>query len=100
MAYIQTVAFMSLISAQWMNASNARSEHRTSFSRVKRLNKGLFIGFAVAFGLQLIVMFGPLGAVFNIQSVPISTLVITSGIMIICVLGVSEIHKLVVKLSK
>ncbi|NBX97990.1 hypothetical protein EBQ81_03960 [bacterium] len=26
-AYIQTVAFMSLVSAQWMNAFNARSEY-------------------------------------------------------------------------
>ncbi len=99
-AYIQTVAFMSLISAQWINAFNARSEHKSSFSRVKKLNKGLFVGFAVALSLQLLVIFGPLGPVFNIQPIPTSTLVITSGIMVVCVLGVSETHKLITKYSK
>ncbi len=92
-AYIQTVAFMALIAAQWMNAFNARSEYKSSFSRIKHMNHGMLVGFIIAFGLQMLVMFGPLAPVFNIQQVPISTLVICSLIMAVAVLVGSEIHK-------
>lgn len=96
-AYIQTVAFMSLIAAQWMNAFNARSEYRSSFSRIKKFNGALLAGFVIAFSVQMLVMFGPLGNILNIQDVPVSTLLITSGIMAFAVLGVAEIHKLIVR---
>ena len=42
--YIQTVAFMALVSAQWMNAFNARSEYKSSFSRIKKINHGIISG--------------------------------------------------------
>jgi len=96
-AYIQTVAFMALIAAQWMNAFNARSEVKSSFSRLKEINYGLIAGFGIAFSLQMLVMFGPLAGAFNIQEVPLQTLAIASGIMIVSILAVSEIHKLAVR---
>lgn len=97
LAYIQTVAFMTLISAQWMNAFNARSEYNSSLSRLKKTNYGLIVGFILAFSLQMLAMFGPLKNVFNIQIVPINTLLITSGIMMISVFLVSEIHKIIIR---
>lgn len=100
-AYIQTVAFMTLIAAQWMNAFNARSEYKSSFSRIKKINKGLILGFVIAYSLQMLVMFGPLRVVFNIQVVPFQNLLISSGVMIVAILAVSEFHKLIVRaLSK
>jgi Ca2+-transporting ATPase len=93
-AYIQTVAFMTLIAAQWMNAFNARSEFESSLSRITKVNFGLIIGFTIGFSLQMLVMFGPLAGIFDIQSVPVSTLVITSIAMAASVLTVSELHKL------
>ena len=93
-AYIQTVAFMALIAAQWMNAFNARSEYKSSFSRIKKINHGLAVGMVIAVGLQILVMFGPLKSMFDIQNVPLSTLLMTSGIMALTILAVSEIHKL------
>jgi Ca2+-transporting ATPase len=96
-AYIQTVAFMTLVSAQWINAFNARSEYKSAFSRIRKVNHGLTVGFAVGFILQMLVMFGPLRSVFDIQDVPISTLVITSLVMVASILAVSEIHKLIVR---
>lgn len=96
-AYIQTVAFMALVSAQWMNAFNARSEIKSSFSRISKVNHGLNIGFALGFFLQMIVMFGPLRNMFNIQAVPLQTLLISTGIMALCILLVSELHKFVVR---
>jgi Ca2+-transporting ATPase len=92
-AYIQTVAFMALIAAQWINAFNARSEKQSSFSRFKKTNMGLVVGFAVAFSLQMVVMFGPLKSVFHIQEVPLSVLLTSSTVMVLAVLGVSELHK-------
>lgn len=96
-AYIQTVAFMTLIAAQWMNAFNARSEQKSSFSRIKHTNYGLLFGFLVAFGAQLLVMFGPLKSVFGIQQVPISVLVMTSSVIATLILAVSELHKFITR---
>ena len=92
--YIQTVVFMALISAQWMNAFNARSEYKSSFSRIKKANYGLLVGLLLAASLQAVVMFGPLGFALNIQEVPISSLLVSSVIMAFCVLVVVEIHKI------
>ncbi len=96
-AYIQTVAFMTLIAAQWMNAFNARSEYNSSFSRIKKINHGLIVGFALAFGLQMLVIFGPLMAAFDIQSVPVLTLIWCSGAMALAILAASELHKSIVR---
>lgn len=93
LAYIQTVAFMALIAAQWTNAFNARSEFQSSFSRLKSKNYGLLAGFAIAFALQMTVMFGPLQSVFNIQDVPLATLLISSITMAVVILLAGEVHK-------
>lgn len=94
-AYIQTVAFMALIAAQWVNAFNARSEHKSSFSRVKKVNRGMVFGFLIALSLQMLVMFGPLGRVFDIQTVEIQILLLSTGVMILAVLLAAEIHKII-----
>jgi Ca2+-transporting ATPase len=93
---IQTVAFMMLIAAQWTNAFNARSEHKSSFSRFKKMNYWMLFGFVVAFSLQMLVMFGPLAPILHIQVVPIETLLIGVGIISISVLMVVEIHKVLI----
>lgn len=98
-AYIQTVAFLMLIMAQWMNAFNARSELKSSFSRIKNANYGLLVGLAIAFVLQALVMFGPLRKIFGVQTVPTSTLLINSGVIAAAVLAVSELHKFVVRMA-
>lgn len=98
-AYIQTVSFLMLIVAQWANAFNARSEFKSSFSRLKKMNYGLIIGFGIAVLLQVIVMFGSLQEMFGIIAVSPSILAITSGVMVVMVLTVSEIHKLIINKS-
>ena len=95
--YIQTVTFLMLVVAQWMNAFNARSELQSSFSRIKKTNYGLIIGLTIASGLQALVMFGPLREVFGVETVPILTLLISSGVMAIAILVVSELHKFIVR---
>lgn len=93
LGYIQTVAFMALIVAQWTNALNARAEHKSSFTRIKKANYGMLVGFLIAFSLQMLVMFGPLREMFGIVNVPYSTLLISSFIMAISVLLAVEMHK-------
>lgn len=92
-AYIQTTAFMALIVAQWANALNARSEFRSALTSLKSPNYGMLVGFLVAFALQMIVMFGPLQEAFSIVKVPVNVLIITSGIMMLAIIFVSEMHK-------
>lgn len=94
-AYIQTVAFMVLIVAQWTNAFNARSEYQSSFKRLNKKNPAILFGLGIAISLQALVMFGPLGTIFNIQPVPLSTLFGYSLIMALSVLAVVEIHKII-----
>jgi Ca2+-transporting ATPase len=98
-AYIQTVAFMSLISAQWVNAFNARSEYKSSFSRLNKMNYGLLVGLSFAIIAQYLVMFGPLKSVFNIVDIPLNVLIKSSSLTMLAVLIVSELHKLIVRLN-
>lgn len=98
--YIQTVAFMVLIVGQWANAFNARGEDKSSFSRLKTANPGFIIGLIAAFLLQMFVMFGPIASDFGVVSVPIPTLLITSSVMAVAVITVSEVHKLIVKIAR
>jgi Ca2+-transporting ATPase len=98
--YIQTVAFMMLITAQWANAFNARSEMDSSFSRLKKPNWALLVGFVVAVASQALVMFGPLGPAFQIVDVPTAMIVQTSGLIVFAVIFVVELHKWIVNKSK
>jgi Ca2+-transporting ATPase len=91
--YIQTVAFTTLIAAQWMNAFNARSEYESLFSRIKRMNYALLVGLAIAFTLQLFALFGPLQIILNVEPVSLTLLLIPSVIMMVAILVVSELHK-------
>lgn len=95
LGYIQTVAFMSLIVAQWVNAFNARSEFKSSFSRIKSVNISMIIGLIIAVSLQALVMFGPLRDAFDIESVPLATMAASCGVMALCIITVAELHKLV-----
>ncbi len=85
---------MALIVAQWTNALNARSEFHSAFTAIRKPNYGMMIGFVIAFGLQMLVMFCPLKTAFDIESVPITTLLSVSGIMAVSILLVSEVKQI------
>lgn len=57
----------------------------------------MLIGFSIAFTLQMLVMFGPLGSIFNIQAVSLMTLVMSAGVMSIAILAIAELHKVIVR---
>lgn len=94
--YIQTVAFLMLIVAQWTNAFNARSEFKIKFGKKRKTNYGMIVGLSIAVILQSLAMFGPLATVLDVHAVPINVLLISSGMMAISVFMASEIHKIIV----
>jgi P-type Ca2+ transporter type 2C len=96
-AYIQTVAFAMLIVAQWVNALNARSEYRSFFATLKTPNYGLVLGLVISVLLQLFIMYGPLAPYFGIQAIEGSFLWWSVGAMAVAILGVVEIHKLLLR---
>lgn len=91
--HIQTVAFMALIVAQWVNAFNARSENDSILKQINKPNYKMLVGLSVAVALQAIVMVGPLKEYFGIQNVGIQTHLLYSGLMAVAVVTVVEIHK-------
>lgn len=93
LAYIQTVAFMMLIAAQWANAFNARSESESIFKRIAHPNHGLTVGLAIAVSLQALVMAGPLKGVFDIQSVDAGIMLFGVTSITLAVVAVVEAHK-------
>lgn len=94
LAYIQTVAMTVLVVTQWANAFNARSEMKSSFSRIKHANNGMIVGFIIAFVSQYLVIYGPLATMFNVEPVPLDVILISSGLGTVAVILVSELHKL------
>jgi Ca2+-transporting ATPase len=98
-AEIQTVAFLALVVAQWMNAFNARSETESFFSRIRVPNYAMYIGLAIAIILQFMAMAGPLREVFDIVTVSSTMLFLPSLIMIVAVLLAAELHKYFVRLQ-
>lgn len=99
LGYIQTVAFLMLIVAQWVNAFNARSEFKSSFSRIGKPNYGLIVGLMIAIFFQILVMVGPFKDIFGIETVPLLVLLVSSGAMAVVILIVSELHKAMAKIT-
>lgn len=95
--YAQTVAFMVLIALQWVNAFNVRSERVSLFKRARVINYKMIIGLGIAFVLQMLVMFGPLGVLFNIQPVALTHLLIPVLIAVTALTIVVEIHKYILR---
>lgn len=91
--YGQTIAFCSLVVMQWANALAVRSDHESLLARLKVWNGKLYAGLAISVGLQLLVVFGPLGPLLHIAPVAIGDLVITSILAFFIPLGLVELHK-------
>lgn len=92
--YAQTVAFMTLVAAQWINAFNARSETQPLLRRSRTPNPKLLVGLLIAIALQALVMFGPLREAFDIAAVELNHLFIGAGISMLTVYLAVEFHKL------
>lgn len=90
----RTIVFSSLVVMQWANALNARSEWSSILIRARVVNKPMIAGFALAFGLQLLVMFGPLQAALHVAPDTRLLDVVVSGVLAATAVILSaELHK-------
>lgn len=96
-AYAQTVSFMVMIALQWVNAFHVRSERVSLFKRAKVINYKMVVGLGIAFILQMLVMFGPLGVLFDIQPVTIEHLLIPVVFAVIMLSIAVEVHKYILR---
>ena len=96
--YAQSVAFMMLVAAQWMNAFNARSERLSLVKRLRSPNYKLLVGLGLAVAAQVLVMFGPLREAFNISEVSTSHLLASIALPMLVVYLAVEAHKIYVRL--
>lgn len=93
-AYAQTIAFAALIVSQWGNAFSARSDTESVFSRLRVMNRSFYVGLGISIFLQVLVFFGPLGAVLHIAPVAYQHLIAISLVSFIAPIAVCELHKL------
>lgn len=91
--YGRTIAFCALVVMQWSNAFNARSDYESMFSRLRVMSWPFYIGLAIAVGLQMLAIFGPLQSVLHITPVSIGDLVITGAIAFVIPIILVETHK-------
>ncbi|MDR2336986.1 MAG: cation-transporting P-type ATPase, partial [Candidatus Nomurabacteria bacterium] len=88
-----TLAFMALVVAQWANALNMRSNFQSIFARLRTINPMLTVSLIIAIGLQLILLFTPLGQVMHVVSVPMDALIMVCVMAFIIPIVVVECHK-------
>lgn len=95
--YARTIAFSSLVVMQWANAFSARSDYESAFRRLKTFSGKFYIGLSAAIGLQILVMFGPLGPVLHVTHVDAGHLLTTAAIAFLIELLTVDLHKFVHK---
>jgi Ca2+-transporting ATPase len=88
-----SLAFMTLVVAQWANAFNARSSYQSLFKRLKAPNKGFYWCLLGAICMQMLVFFGPLREIMRVAVVPIRDVLIVSAAAFILPIFTVELHK-------
>jgi len=91
--YGRTIAFIALVVMQWANAFSARSDEESIFKRITVFNGKFYAGLAIAITLQLLAVFGPLGAVLHVTEVAIKDIALASMIAFILPILIVEAHK-------
>lgn len=92
-AYAQTLVFMALVVSQWANAFNSRSDHESVFKRLKVVNRSFYMGLLISLSMQLLVFFGPLGAVMHVVDVHWMHMLVISAAAFVAPILLVEIHK-------
>ncbi len=100
LVYAQGIAFTMLVVGQWAKALVARSETQSVFVRIFTPNYPQLIGLVVAASLQALVIFGPLGKVFELPNLAWSDVWQPILLITIVVLVVGELHKLFTRNTK
>lgn len=96
-AAASTLAFATMVVAQWANALNMRSNFQSMFKRLKVINRPFYFMMFIAVTLQMLVLFTPLGGFLHVDmtDVPLETLLAVMAIAFVIPIAVVELHKLV-----
>ncbi len=90
----RTIALTTMVVFQVFHVGNARSEHRSAFSRTPLANPILFVGTVLALGLQIGAMyFEPTQVVLRIEPLDLGTWAAIVAVALSVIVAV-EIHKL------
>jgi P-type Ca2+ transporter type 2C len=90
-AYAGTIAFSAMVAMQWANAISARSLEVPLHKRLFSINKAFITGLTIAFTLQLLVIFTPLGNLLHISPVAIGDLFIATLGAFVAIIVINEI---------
>ncbi|MDP4038484.1 MAG: cation-transporting P-type ATPase [bacterium] len=93
--YAKTMAFATLVVVQWANAINSRSEKRSFLEGLKRPNWTLVAGLTIAIILQILVLFGPLRTIFNVELLRPDSLLVLGGAFLVVLIAGDIIKKLI-----
>lgn len=91
--YARTIAFCSLVTAQWASAIEARSDYESLIGRLRKRNAPFIVGLIIAVTLQIVALATPLGRLLHITPVSnIHLLLVTISALIIPIILI-ELHK-------
>ncbi len=79
-----TLAFVALVVMQWTNAFTVRGIHESALSRLKVHNGSFIFSLTIAIILQSLAIFGPIGGLLHVTSVPplaLIVVIITSSVI-------------------
>lgn len=93
--YAQTLAFVSLIVAQWTNALNANYEYKLWIQNFIRPNRKLFIALGGSIIIQSIILLSPLRSALNAVPVELGDLLIAVTVPPLILILVVDAHKLI-----
>jgi P-type Ca2+ transporter type 2C len=93
--YAQTLAFLSLIVAQWANAFNVNFEYKSWVYNFIRPNKKLWAAIGFSIVLQLVVFLTPFGNFLHVVPVQLKDALVAIAVPVAAVLLVVDLHKLV-----
>lgn len=93
--YAQTLAFLSLIVAQWANAFNVNFEYKSWIYNFIRPNKKLWAAIVFSTLLQLAVFLTPFGEFLHVVPVELKDALVAIIVPVVAVLLVVDLHKFV-----
>lgn len=91
--YARTIAFCSLVTAQWASAIEARSDYESLLGRLRKRNTPFAVGLAIAIGLQIAAFTTPLGQFLHITPVSATHILAVTAMALIIPIILIELHK-------
>lgn len=93
--YARAVALNVLVVMQWSSALSARSDYESLIYRIRRINKSFIVGLSIGIILQILTIFGPLGALLGVTHLSLVDAIVTGLVAFVAPILVIEVHKFI-----